>query len=64
MIYRIVKKGEYFHLQGAHPRNWFERLWLGAPLWHWIRTYQSLDDAKRGKELLLGRDDQDGTVVG
>lgn len=64
MIYRIVKKGPYFHLQCTFERSRVERWILGEPRWHWVRTYSNFEDASRAKAFFSDDDDEDGTVVG
>lgn len=54
MIYRVVKEGDYFFLEGSFPIGWIGRLFRRKSEWHWIHTYESLEDAIRGRDFLLG----------
>lgn len=64
MKYRILQVGEIFRLEATFERGWLMRLFLGEDEWHWIHSYRSLKEAKRGRDFLMGEKAEGAKVVG
>jgi len=64
VILRIVRYANSFSIEGSFPRGRLSKWFFGEPVWHWINSYPTLEDAKRAKAVLEGGPVEVGEVVG